>query len=592
MRAFIVILFFEWLLAGAGPSAGGRCAVRAGEDTVAGERLDTAFVRRVREAEVDTATAVALYYTEGVKRAIIDGPAAALPYFEAALEMEPRHAPSHFEKGNALVVLQCMPQAMKSMERAVELDSLNKWYLDRYARLLVMNREYERAMPVYRRLLRAESRSPEVYRILAALYEQKQMPVSAVSVLDSAEIKLGRISELSDYKRHLLMSIRQYDRALKETEAMIEENPYNEENYRVMADIYAQSGRDSLAVVYYEKALEVNPGSVMALAALNKFYEERNDDRNFMRTAEKLFLSEDIELKTKIDFFGDITRDIDFYRNNYFTINSIASTLAARYPGSYEAMELYAGHLIKSGELEKALELYKSHTEDSLRRVELFSAIMEIEAYLQRPDSLYKYADMAIRAYPERVENYMQKGGALQYMERYGEALKAYKAGLRYAENDSVRSVIVGTIGDLYHTMDNYKKSFQYYDKALGYDPDNTTVLNNYAYYMSLRDLELERGLEMIEKVIAIEGNNPTYLDTKGYILYKLGRYDEAKRVQLLAISLDSRQSGELFFHYGDILYALGDKFMAKVYWKRALEKGHDAEEIRSRLEMAEEPEQ
>ena len=43
-----------------------------------------------------------------------------------------------------------------------------------------------------------------------------------------------------------------------------------------------------------------------------------------------------------------------------------------------------------------------------------------------------------------------------------------------------------------------------------------------------------------------------------------------------------------MFVHYGDILYKLGDRYMASYYWKKALENGYDAQEIENRLKQIE----
>ena len=90
----------------------------------------------------------------------------------------------------------------------------------------------------------------------------------------------------------------------------------------------------------------------------------------------------------------------------------------------------------------------------------------------------------------------------------------------------------------------------------------------------------------MSHKANAIEPNNSTFLDTEGWILYKLGRYEEAREIMQRAVSFDASNSEVLLFHYGEILYALGDEFMAEVYWKRAMSRGYDAEVVEQRLEM------
>ena len=88
----------------------------------------------------------------------------------------------------------------------------------------------------------------------------------------------------------------------------------------------------------------------------------------------------------------------------------------------------------------------------------------------------------------------------------------------------------------------------------------------------------------MITRALALSNNNSTYLDTMAWVLYKLGRYDEAKKYMQQALSRDRAQSAELALHYGDILHALGEDFMAKTYWRKALERGADKEEIERRF--------
>jgi tetratricopeptide (TPR) repeat protein len=112
-------------------------------------------------------------------------------------------------------------------------------------------------------------------------------------------------------------------------------------------------------------------------------------------------------------------------------------------------------------------------------------------------------------------------------------------------------------------------------------------VLNNYAYFLSLTgedETTLNRALAMSSQAIALDKNNSSNLDTHAWILFKLGRAEEAQTYMRQALSLDNRKSPELNLHYGDILYALGKEFLAKTYWRKALEFGADPKEIEERI--------
>lgn len=129
------------------------------------------------------------------------------------------------------------------------------------------------------------------------------------------------------------------------------------------------------------------------------------------------------------------------------------------------------------------------------------------------------------------------------------------------------------------------KACYDAYDRSLGYWRDNALVLNNYAYFLSVEGRDLERALEMATRVMASSEKNPTYLDTYAWVLYRLGRLDEAKQAIQQAVAFDEHGNPELFAHYGDILNALGDRFSAEFYWQKALDAGYDAAEIRRRME-------
>ena len=134
------------------------------------------------------------------------------------------------------------------------------------------------------------------------------------------------------------------------------------------------------------------------------------------------------------------------------------------------------------------------------------------------------------------------------------------------------------------------KECYRAYDRSLRYDAENASVLNNYAYFLALEPRDLDRALAMAERATKRSENNPTFLDTRAWVLHRMGRTEEARTIMRQAIALDRQQSPELLVHYGDILQALGERFMAETYWRKALEKGYDSQAIVRRLTEAQKP--
>ena len=121
--------------------------------------------------------------------------------------------------------------------------------------------------------------------------------------------------------------------------------------------------------------------------------------------------------------------------------------------------------------------------------------------------------------------------------------------------------------GDVwYQQMEDSKKAYEIYEQALQADPDRTSVLNNYAYYLSLEGRQLRKALKMSRRTIELEPDNATYLDTYGWLLYLLRRPKEAKPYFKHAMLYGGKDSAVVLEHYSKVLEALGETDLATYY--------------------------
>lgn len=524
------------------------------------------------------------YHTEGIKSyRIRSNQKEAVSFFNNALAADSTFAPAYYEI--ARILIDSTPEkSVAYIEKANALDTTNLTYRSELGRALIMSKRYDEALNIYTVLMREDPNNAVNYRLLAALYDYNGQPFTAISVLDTAEMRLGRVEELSDYKRELLTTVRLYDKAIEETSKLINEYPYDDNNYLFLANLYKDMGKDSLAMTNYSRAMQLDSANLATLISLTDFYEKKQDMVNYLGTIRLLFTNEALPLKEKEKIFKDITSNIEFYRRNYFAINSLALTLITRYPMEYDVLDLYANHLIRSGEIEQSLALYKSFLSVNPDKIEPYLNIISIETYLQHPDSVAHYAGTALEKFPDNTDIMVSAGYARVRMNDYKGALKLFRTAYRKATTNALRSDMAGVLGDTYHEAGKRASSYRMYRKSLRHNPVNAGILNNYAYFLSEEGRNLSKALGLSEKSNAISPGNSTFLDTQGWILYLLGNYEEAKKIMSQAISLDKKNSEILLFHYAEILYALGDDFMAEVYWKRALESGYPAEIIVQRL--------
>jgi Tfp pilus assembly protein PilF len=114
-----------------------------------------------------------------------------------------------------------------------------------------------------------------------------------------------------------------------------------------------------------------------------------------------------------------------------------------------------------------------------------------------------------------------------------------------------------------------YDKSDKAYDEALGFNPNNDVILNNYSYFLAIRKSNLEKAEKMAAQLVKNNPQNATYLDTYAWVLFVREKYKEAKKIIEKAINTGMANATHIE-HYGDILFKLGDVENAVTQWEKA----------------------
>lgn len=135
-------------------------------------------------------------FTEGIKQAFIErDTAAARASLERSVEADSTYGPAWYELAE-LLLYNDAPAALRHAERAFRTDTTDKWYLLQLGQAQILNDRYRDAIRTYNRLREVDAQNPDSYRVLAMLYDQEGQPFSAIAVLDSAEVRFGRIDAL------------------------------------------------------------------------------------------------------------------------------------------------------------------------------------------------------------------------------------------------------------------------------------------------------------------------------------------------------------------------------------------------------------
>lgn len=536
---------------------------------------------RIHGAE-DTVTTIEHFTSALAAFAIHDDSLTARLHARKAIEKDSLYSPALYLLSR---ITDDREEAVELAHRAFIQDSSNKYYLENLGEKRIMNGDVSGAMECYRMLTR-KGTDPDHFRILALLYNSNSQPLSAIAVIDSAENRFGRIPVLGSFRQQLYMKTQQFDKAEDAAKRLIEDTPYMPESYVSLAEVYAAQHKDSLAIAAYDQAVGKDSTSIATWLSLADFYFSRQNMHMYLEATGHIFDNDLYPKRGKIDHFVSLTSDLRTYREFYPEINSLVQKLVIRYPGDREVMELYAKHLIASGKLDQALEQYK-HLMDPVKPLKTdLVRVIEIEGYKERPDSVAKYLGIAISLYPGDSDMLAMQGNVLAVQGRYDEAIGVFHKAIQMEKSDTLKGKLWGYIGDTEHMRSRMKSTYAAYRKSLKLYADNPLVLNNYAYFLSLEGRDLNLAYSMATRACSLSKNNATYLDTLAWVLYGMGRYEEARKYMQQAISLDQTASAEMALHYGDILDAMGKSFMAQTYWRKAVERGFkDTEAIQKRIE-------
>jgi len=168
----------------------------------------------------------------------------------------------------------------------------------------------------------------------------------------------------------------------------------------------------------------------------------------------------------------------------------------------------------------------------------------------------------------------------LHQQEKYNEAIKPFQNALKL-EPTNINAL--STLPVALEELGLFAQSDSVYEAGIKLLPDNALLLNNYAYTLSERDMQLRRALEMSTKANKIIPENAAYLDTMGWIYFRMKNYPEAKKYIMASINIRS-DSAVVLDHLGDVYYELNDIEQAKIYWKKSIEILPDNPTIKDKI--------
>jgi len=508
--------------------------------------------------------------------------AAAL--MEQCLSIDPFNADAHYEMAILYIAIDRIEDALFHAKKSSELNPNNEWVTHLLSQLYQMSGNIDGELNAYKDLIKKDSSNIEYLFLLATAHSKNGSYKKAIQVYNEIESKIGVSEELSVTKEYLYITMGNVDLAAAEIMNLVAAFPNEIRFLGMLAELYQANNLTEKSIAIYNDILKVEPKNSAANIALAEHYRVNN---NHLKAFDYLTFCFDNDVFDPQTVFQILSSYFQMAIDEQKYLDPLLSLLdkaLINHPNEAPFHVLSGDVYFQLNNSKKAFEAYEKSLNLGVTDFLIWNRYLILGVELQEYDRVYKNGARAIELHPIQPTLYLFTGFAAFYNKEYEKAITFFNKGLNYVVNNRpLKAEFYNYLGDAYHIFGNNKKSDECYEKSLDLIPDNVVVLNNYSYYLSLREKDLEKAERMSKQCVELSPNQPTYQDTYGWVLYKLKRFNEAKEWLQKAVE-GGGKSPVVIEHYGDVLYQLNQKKEALEYWKKAKNTGGDSELLNKKV--------
>lgn len=226
-------------------------------------------------------------------------------------------------------------------------------------------------------------------------------------------------------------------------------------------------------------------------------------------------------------------------------------------------------------EYDKAVEWYKKALGDSAvgNKVQFLYRLSQAEELAGNTEAALAAINKALDQLPQISFLHYQKGWIYFHAKRYDEAIKTFnEVTEKFAGDKKIVRRSLSLLSSLYVQRGELRKGEEVLEKIYAEDPDDPSINNDLGYLYADHGKNLEKAKSMIQIAIKAEPENPAYLDSMGWVLYKLGDYEKALPYLEKAVELPGGGDATIWDHLGDCYARLKQIDKATDAWQKALE--------------------
>ncbi len=493
-------------------------------------------------------------FQEAMRQKLANKYDAAIDLFDYCHQLDPSSGAVLYELSELYRYVKNDSLAIHALEDACKLYPKNYWYKNRLVTLYLESRRTDDALKTAEEMARLFPEKEEVLWMLHDLYESKNDYANMVKVLDKIEVKEGKSEKRSMEKFRLFLQMNDEKRAFEEMENLADEYPNDLRYQVVIGDLYLDAGKKEEALKQYKMVEAQDSTNMTLLLSMANFYHQEGDEVRYQEYISKVLTHKDVDDVTRVRMLGVLVREnLDTHADSTYLLALFDKVLQEPQEHA-DILELKVRYMVTKNmpisEVKPVLhQMLDIDPENDMARHMLLKYAVEENDH----QSIVNICKPAVEYNADSPVFYFYMGVEYYLIDEKEKSMDALRSGLNRVENEmdeenrfKIRTHSYALLGDIYHQLGQDDKAFQAYDSCLIYNKNDAMVLNNYAYYLSLKKKDLQRAEEMSRLSNELEPDNATYLDTYAWVLFQQKRYDEAKQYMDKVVELMERNGEEM----------------------------------------------
>lgn len=521
------------------------------------------------------------YFFAGIIEKMNDNYAKANAIFSKILLIDPHNDATHFELANIFLQRNKLLDAELAIKKALVVKPRQVWYLKLQTEIYKRTGNMQALIPAFDTLIELDPEQESYHFDRAnALFILGEVEQSK-RAFDALEQKFG-ISKASTAAKERFKNDQpsQYS----SLQRRIAENPTDVKNYLHLSGLLLAQRKNEEALEFLLKARLAEPENYeVNLALADVYYALKQNDKAFV--ALKLaFSTVEMPLATKLKILNLL---LSKFANPVSVKNATELCIIALVNDKDDAklLVIYGDLLYKNDNFSNAKLQYLAASKSEPQLYVAWEKLLGVQTLMGGYEEAIRSSEEALSMYPNQAILHYYNAFALHRNGQNAEAGLALKDATQLSADDhNLTAMILALQAEVMIDQGKFREADESFARAIALTPKNYLLISNYAYFLALRNHDLNKAEQFAHAAAVALPENSSVLDTYAVVLFKLNKLNEALTYVQKALQNNEAENAVYLEHYGDILFVKGDKDNAIIQWQKAKSAGNQSKNLRRKI--------